>query len=201
MLRYAFDGAIGEETSMRCRVTFVLLTVAVALAGCARQTAVQYRGELSQAATMQAGLGEATATPLSVKVAEKKDTAIASEGSSGSDSGTGSSDSSGSYYARIVPSPAGGVRSTGSVNVILLVASRTGGSVSGAKATVTLTFVAGGARQSKTYTIAADSGGRGSKTVDATPFDSATKVSVSATVLVNGTRVRADCSGYSTVDF
>ncbi|PKQ37791.1 MAG: hypothetical protein CVT59_05855 [Actinobacteria bacterium HGW-Actinobacteria-1] len=183
---------------MRHRVLGVALVALLVLCGCTDPLAVNFKGSLSREATTSVGVGETTVTPVVFKVAEKKDTVVAEPASPGTGGGTGGG-ASGSYYARVTPS--GVARSTGTIELILMVSSKSGDKVSGAKAMVTCTYTADGDRQSKTYTMTTDAHGFATKIVDATPFDRASKVTISGYAVVNGTRVPINGVGYSTVDF
>lgn len=183
---------------MRHRMLSVVLVVLLVLCGCTDPQAVDYKTSLSRDATMSVGVGEVTMTPVVFRIAEKKETVLVDATGTGASGGT-SGGASGSYYARVTPS--GVARSTGSIELILMVSSKSGDKVSGAKAMVTCTYTADGDRQSKTYTMITDAHGFATKTVDATPFDRASKVTISGYAIVNGTRVPLNGVGYSTVDF
>lgn len=182
-------------TNVHRRWGIAVLVASLALAGCARPVAASYESALTQEATPAAGIAEATLTPAAFKVAKKTDTVIAVRASSqnGVSSGSSAVVSKGDYSARVIASSC-----ADSVTLILLVMSRTGKSVAGAKATVTLNIMAGSSGQSGTYTLTADAHGRAQMTVKAPPAQYQTGMSISGVVTVGGVRVPTNFIGYST---
>jgi uncharacterized surface anchored protein len=171
---------------MRRRVLLVALAMSLVLAGCSKPVTARYE-------TSVAGLPEIAATPIAFKAAEKKDTAVAIATSSGATGGSVVQSTSGTYYARVVGQ---GPLHGSNTAYLSLTVTRAGKAVSGAKATVTCTYVCAAGRQSRSYTMTTGSDGSATKEILATPYTLDTKVTISGYVLVDGSRVSINGIGF-----
>ena len=180
---------------MRRRILLVALVMLLVLAGCSKPVTAQYESALTREATSVAGLAETGIMPTAFKVAEKKRTEIAVSTGSGATAGSSGASGNGAYRATVIGiGPIGGDNTA----TLFLTVSRAEKPVPGARATVTCTYVSGDGRQSQSYTMTTGADGRATKAVSATPYGSATKVTISGYVLADGSRVTLKGVGYRT---
>lgn len=188
---------------MRHRVLSVALIGVLVLCGCTDPLAVDYKSSLSREATKSVGVGETTVTPVVFKVAEKKDTVVAvASGGSGTTVVRGDlhgGDPNGGRAEGTV-SPAH-PSSSDPVTISVKVLTFDDLPIAGSKVTVTCRYQSLVAYelpvQTMTFTMTSNSAGKCSKTVDPTPFNGPTMVSISGTAVINGRTYRLRCSGYS----